>query len=99
RRSPRSEPRGRHRMPMTPITPSPDDSIRDVEHLEELLSEPSAGAIEALARLPGDLVILGVGGKMGPTLARMARRASDAAGGRRRVFGVARFTSTGLADR
>jgi nucleoside-diphosphate-sugar epimerase len=84
---------------MTPDIPSLADSIRDVEHLEDLLSEPSAGAVEALARLPGDLVLLGVGGKMGPTLARMARRASDAAGGRRRVFGVARFSSPGLADR
>jgi nucleoside-diphosphate-sugar epimerase len=84
---------------MTPGPTSLDDSIRDVEHLEELLSEPSPGAIDALARLPGDLAILGVGGKMGPTLARMARRASDAAGGRRRIFGVARFSSPGLADR
>src|SRR5947209_3783947 len=84
---------------MTPGLASLDDSVRDVEHLEELLSEPSPGAIDALARLPGDLAILGVGGKMGPTLARMARRAADAAGGRRRVFGVARFSSPGLADR
>ncbi len=75
------------------------DAIRDVEHLEDLLSEPSAAAIEALARLPGDLVLLGVGGKMGPTLARMARRASDAAGVRRRVFGVARFSDAGLEGR
>jgi nucleoside-diphosphate-sugar epimerase len=82
-----------------PAATSLADSIRDVEHLEELLSEPSAGAVEALARLPGDLVVLGVGGKMGPTLARMARRVSDAAGVRRRVFGVARFSSPGLADR
>ncbi len=78
---------------------SAGSSIRDVEHLEDLLSEPSAGAVEALRRLPGDLVLLGVGGKMGPTLARMARRASDAAGVRRRVVGVARFSSPGLRDR
>src|SRR5262245_55362858 len=84
---------------MTPGLTSLDDSIRDVEHLEELLSEPSPGAIDALTRLPGDLAILGVGGKMGPTLARMTRRALDATGARRRVFGVARFSSPGLADR
>jgi nucleoside-diphosphate-sugar epimerase len=44
-------------------------------------------------RLPGDLLILGVGGKMGPTLARMARRAADMAGSKRRVIGVSRFSS------
>jgi hypothetical protein len=84
---------------MTPTAAAPPDSVRDVEHLEELLSEPSAAAVAALARLPGDLVVLGVGGKMGPTLARMARRAADAAGVRRRVFGVARFSDPGLEER
>jgi nucleoside-diphosphate-sugar epimerase len=67
-------------------------SIRDLAHLEELLSEPDDPVIEALGRLPGDILVLGVAGKMGPTLARMARRASDSAGVRRRVIGVARFT-------
>jgi nucleoside-diphosphate-sugar epimerase len=69
-------------------------SIRDVEHLEDLLSEPSDGAVAALGRLSGDLILLGVGGKMGPTLARMARRASDQAGTTRRVIGVSRFSSS-----
>jgi nucleoside-diphosphate-sugar epimerase len=69
------------------------ETIRDVEHLEELLSEPSPGVIEALGRIEGDLIVLGASGKMGPTLARMARRASDAAGVRRRILGVARFAS------
>ena len=55
------------------------DRIEDVERLEDLLSEPSPGAVEAMGRLEGDLVLLGVGGKMGPTLAWMARRAFDAA--------------------
>ena len=53
-------------------------TITDVAELETLLSEPTPGAIAALGRLEGDLLLLGVGGKMGPTLARMARRASDA---------------------
>jgi uncharacterized protein YbjT (DUF2867 family) len=65
--------------------------IRDVEHLEDLLSTPTPEVVEALSRLDGDLLILGASGKMGPTLARMARRALDAAGSRRRVIGVARF--------
>jgi nucleoside-diphosphate-sugar epimerase len=68
-------------------------SIRDLHHLEELLSEPSAAAIDALRRAPGDVVVLGVAGKMGPTLARMAKRALDAAGVPARVIGVSRFSS------
>jgi nucleoside-diphosphate-sugar epimerase len=72
------------------------DRIENVEHLEELLSEPTPGVVETMARLDGDLLVLGVGGKMGPTLIRMARRASDLAGVRRRVFGVSRFSSSDL---
>ena len=52
-----------------------------------------------MRRLAGDLIVLGVGGKIGPTLARMARRASDAAGIRRRILGVARFSSPELRGR
>ena len=74
-------------------TESQKTSIRDVEELDELLSEPTEATIRALAALEGDIVILGVGGKMGPTLARMAKRASEAAGIRRRVIGVSRFSS------
>lgn len=49
--------------------------------------------------LDGDILVLGVGGKMGPTLARMAKRASDAAIVPRRVIGVARFSSANLERR
>lgn len=51
-----------------------------------------------MAELEGDLLILGVGGKMGPSLARLARRASDEAGVKRRIIGVARFSSEGLRE-
>jgi dTDP-4-dehydrorhamnose reductase len=74
-------------------------TIENVEQLEDLLSQPTQAAIDALSRLDGDLLLLGVGGKMGPTLARMARRAFDAAGLRRRVIGVARFSDGGLETR
>jgi nucleoside-diphosphate-sugar epimerase len=67
--------------------------IETEAQLEERLSEPTPEVIELLGRLPGNIVLLGVAGKMGPTLARMARRASDAAGVRRRVIGVSRFSS------
>jgi nucleoside-diphosphate-sugar epimerase len=68
-------------------------AIQTVDELEDRLSEPSEGAVATMGRLKGDLILLGVGGKMGPTLARMARRASDAAGVRRRIIGVSRFSS------
>ncbi len=74
------------------------ESIPTVEQLEDLLSEPTPEVIEMLARLDGDFILLGVGGKMGPTLARMVKRASDAAGVRRSVIGVSRF-SAGSARR
>jgi nucleoside-diphosphate-sugar epimerase len=70
-----------------------------VDQLEDLLSEPTAGVVETLAATDGDLIVLGVGGKMGPTLARMARRAFDAAGRKRRVIGVSRFSEPGLEER
>lgn len=69
--------------------------IENEAQLEDLLSEPTPEVIETLGRLQGDVILLGVAGKMGPTLARMVRRGSDAAGVRRRVVGVARFSSGG----
>jgi dTDP-4-dehydrorhamnose reductase len=75
------------------------DRIETVEQLEDLLSEPTPGVVETMARLEGDLLILGVGGKMGPTLARMARRASDLAGVQRRIIGVSRFSSENVETR
>ncbi len=61
----------------------------DITTLEELLSRPSAGLLEEGKSWQGDLLILGVGGKMGPTLAMMARRALPA---RCRVIGVSLFS-------
>src|SRR5262245_6876294 len=63
--------------------------------LEDALSEPTPQVIETLSRHAGDIVFLGAAGKMGPSLARMAKRASDAAGVKRRVFAVSRFSSGG----
>jgi nucleoside-diphosphate-sugar epimerase len=65
--------------------------------LEELLSRPTAGVIEALRQAPGDVVVLGAGGKMGPSLARMARRAAEELGDGRRVLAVSRFGSGAAA--
>lgn len=64
----------------------------DAAHLEEVMTRPSEALVQALEQVPGDIMVLGVGGKMGPTLARMAVRASPG----RRVIGVARFSQAGL---
>jgi NAD-dependent epimerase/dehydratase family protein len=72
------------------------ESITSVERLDDLLCNPSPAVVETMRRLDGDILVLGVGGKMGPTLARMAVRASQEAGVNRRVIGVARFTSKEL---
>lgn len=66
--------------------------------LEDRLSTPTPEATDTMHRLQGDVILLGVAGKMGPSLARMVRRASDAAGVPRRVIGVARFSQGGEAD-
>lgn len=70
-------------------------SLRDVEHLDDVMTQPSAVLVEDFAKVEGDLIVLGVGGKIGPTLARLARRASP----NRRIVGVARFSEKGLRER
>ncbi len=66
--------------------------IRTEEELEDRLSEPSPEDQAALRDTAGDLLILGVSGKMGPSLARRAVRAARAAGVEKRILGVARFS-------
>lgn len=63
--------------------------------LEDYLATPSRDLVADLARVDGDLLILGVGGKMGPTLARLARNAMPG----RRVIAVARFSEAGVRER
>jgi len=70
--------------------------IHDVTDLEERLSRPDEADASAMAALDGDLLILGVGGKMGPSLARLARRAADRAGSGKHIIAVARFSNSGL---
>ena len=75
-----------------------EDRPRSLVELEQLLSLPSAAVVEELARLEGNLVVLGAGGKIGPTLARMARRALDESGNDSEVLAVSRFSRPGLQD-
>ncbi|MBI5647802.1 MAG: NAD-dependent epimerase/dehydratase family protein [Ignavibacteriae bacterium] len=69
-----------------------------VAELDERQSRPPEALIAMMRRLDGDMLVLGAGGKMGPTLARMARRASDAAGTRRTVIAVSRFTDAAARE-
>jgi nucleoside-diphosphate-sugar epimerase len=75
------------------MTPHPT-AIADVAMLDDMLSTPSEALVETLAGLDGDITLLGVGGKMGPTLARMAKRAAP----HKRVIGVARFSDPAVRE-
>lgn len=83
-------------MPDQPLLDAADlpARIESVEALEEWMTRPSAALVDALAGVQGDLLILGVAGKMGPTLARLARRAAPG----KRIVGVARFSDPKARD-
>jgi nucleoside-diphosphate-sugar epimerase len=66
--------------------------------LEDVLAAPTPEVAAALSRVAGDILIAGVGGKMGPSLARLAARASRAAGVKRRIVGVARFSDAAIRE-
>lgn len=84
----------RRSMPTTPAAgPAGAPAPNTEDDLDRRLAEPTPGVLDALRPLDGDLIILGAGGKMGPTLARMARRAFDLLGRRDRVIAVSRFSS------
>ena len=67
--------------------------IRSEAELDDCLSAPSPGDVAFFRDLEGDLMIIGVAGKMGPSLARRAARAAQAAGVARRIIGVSRFST------
>lgn len=68
----------------------------DEAELDARLSAPDEQTVRALEATEGDIIVLGAGGKMGPTVARMARRALD--GTARRVIAVSRFTDERAAS-
>jgi nucleoside-diphosphate-sugar epimerase len=69
--------------------------FEDGAHLEDVMTTPSPTLIAEFGKVDGDLIILGVGGKMGPTLAILAKRAAP----EKRVVGVARFSEKGLREK
>lgn len=67
--------------------------MKTIEELEAKLAEPSEALVADLAKLDGDIMVLGVGGKMGPSLARLAKNGIRKAGLNKRVIGVSRFSN------
>jgi nucleoside-diphosphate-sugar epimerase len=68
--------------------------IETEAQLEDLLAEPSQADLECVSRLDGDVLIIGAGGKMGPSLARRIHRAMTRVGVRHRVLAASRFSSS-----
>jgi nucleoside-diphosphate-sugar epimerase len=72
--------------------------MTDLEVLEQELLTPSDALIADMAKIDGDIIILGVGGKMGPSMAKLARKAIVEAGIDKRVIGVSRFSEPGTRE-
>src|ERR1700733_15751622 len=70
------------------------DSIKHIATLDDILCTPSQALIDDLQKVDGDIMILGVAGKMGPTLAGLAKAAAPD----RRIIGVARFSDASVKD-
>ena len=70
------------------------DLIHNTHELDEFMTTPPEPLIEMMRRIPGDFLILGAGGKMGISLAVMAKRASEQAGVAKRNIAVSRFSNT-----
>ena len=70
------------------------DRFDSIEALEDFMTAPSDVLVADLAKTSGDVMVLGVGGKMGPTLARLAKRAAPT----KKVIGVARFSEKGVRE-
>lgn len=70
--------------------------MKDLTELEKELTRPSEALIKDIASIKGDIILLGVGGKMGPSMARLARRAMTIAGSDNKVIGISRFSDGAL---
>ncbi len=71
--------------------------IRTEDELDTVLSIPQPATVDMVARADDDFMILGIGGKMGPTLGKMIVRAAQEAGVKRKVYGVSRFSDPSTA--
>lgn len=69
------------------------ETIESEKQLEELLSRPTNEVVDLFKTLEGDIIFLGIAGKIGPSIARMAQRACAEAGVSKRIIGVSRFSN------
>src|SRR2546423_853083 len=72
--------------------------MTNIHQLYHQLLQPSDTLISDFAKLDGDILILGVGGKMGPAMAKLTRQAAHIAGVNKKIIGVSRFSEPGLQD-
>jgi dTDP-4-dehydrorhamnose reductase len=72
--------------------------MTDLETLEKKLVQPSDALLKDISTIKGDIMLLGIGGKMGPSMARLAKQAIDKAGINKKVIGVSRFSDKGLKE-
>lgn len=68
------------------------EEISNEKQLEMLLSQPNEATVDMFKKVDGDIIFLGIAGKIGPSLAHMAKRACDMAGVSKRIIGVSRFS-------
>lgn len=74
------------------------DRIETEDALEDILAEPSDADVACVARLNGDVLVVGAAGKMGPSLVRRIHRALARARRRYRVLAASRFSSAAVRD-
>ncbi|WP_324025390.1 hypothetical protein QSV08_19615 [Maribacter sp. BPC-D8] len=72
--------------------------FKNEEELEEAISRPTLSVVNMMKELKGDIIFLGVSGKMGISMAHMAKRACDLAGVTKRIIGVSRFSQATNKD-
>lgn len=72
--------------------------MKSIQLIYQELLQPSDALVADITKLDGDILILGVGGKMGPAMAKLAKQAIDKAGVNKKVIGVSRFSEPGLQE-
>lgn len=70
--------------------------MKTIAELEAKLAEPSEALVRDIAEIDGDIMLLGIGGKMGPSLARLAQNALKQAGVSKKIYGASRFSDKAL---
>jgi nucleoside-diphosphate-sugar epimerase len=81
-------------MTTTPSSPAPPQLIENEAQLDDLLTRPRPELVRFIRQVRSPLLVLGAGGKMGPTLAALACRAAAAAGHKLHVIAVSRFNNS-----